>query len=153
MKREQFDKLVQDAVAATGGLMISKGAEYASDADRLINFKRNAEKQGTTPLQIWKQYIGKHMDSIDTYVKRTQDQAVKQAIMDIVNTRSLEEMQSMSTVALTDELRERIQRGMPDAMEFIDRQLSEPIEGRFHDVINYCFLGLALIEEMRSGPT
>ena len=34
----------------------------------------------------------------------------------------------------------------------VDKTLSEPITGRFYDLINYCYLGLALIEEVKSAP-
>lgn len=151
MNREAFDVLVHNTITATADLLIAKGAEYAGDADRLANFKRNAEKQGTTALQIWKQYIGKHLDSVDTYVRRVHDEALKQSILDLVGTHTYAELTEKSTDYIVSDIRYRMTRNMTNAMSEIDKQLSEPIEGRFHDVINYCFLGLALIKETRDG--
>lgn len=146
MNRTTFDKLVGDTVKATADLMVSKGAEYAGDSDRLINFKRNAEKQGTTPLQIWKQYIGKHIDSLDTYFHRVHDRAIEIAL-----SRAVCDFTTNQEHPPADVFRRYIHEAMPGAMEDIDRALSEPIEGRFHDIINYCYLGLALVKETRDA--
>lgn len=46
-----------------------KGGEYSGDADRLANFKRNAEALGLDPLQVWAVYAAKHWDSLMTFIK------------------------------------------------------------------------------------
>ncbi len=142
MNRQQFDQLVRSTVEHTAELMIRKGAEYADDADRLVNFKRNAAKQGTTPLQIWKQYIGKHIDSIDSYFKRVNEEAIRLALMDVLNDQNADLPPSGEAfIALVND-------HLPNAVFNVSSKLSEPIEGRFHDIINYCFLGLALLDEI-----
>ena len=146
MNRQTFDRLVNDTVIATAGILIAKGDEYAGDADRLINFKRNAEKQGTTALQIWKQYIGKHIDSLDTYFKRVHDEAIRLALAEMPSREEYEQQD-------VDRFKTWVEAKLPEAMQNIDAKLSEPIEGRFHDVINYCYLGLALIKETREGDS
>ena len=145
MNRADFDKLVNDTMAATAGILIAKGAEYAGDGDRLANFKRNAEKQSTTSLQIWKQYYSKHADSIDTYFKRVNDKAIKHA-MNCVR----EEAKDADEAISADEFIRVMNCGLPNAIRDIDKTLSEPIEGRFHDIINYCLLGIALLREVRN---
>ena len=52
-----------------------------------------------------------------------------------------------------DRFKTWVEAKLPEAMQNIDAKLSEPIEGRFHDVINYCYLGLALIKETREGDS
>lgn len=49
-----------------------KGGEYSGDADRLANFKRNAEALGLDPLQVWAVYAAKHWDSLMTFLKDLQ---------------------------------------------------------------------------------
>lgn len=112
MNQEQFSKVVADILHASAGLLVSKGDEYASDTDRLSNFKRGAEILGMRPLDVWAVYFNKHIDGINSYVKRTK------------------------TEHYTD----------------VDAKLSEPIEGRFEDAINYLLLGVALLLEMRNPP-
>ncbi len=112
MNRQDFDAIVVNVVSQTAELLIKKGNEYANDYDRLINFKRNADRLGASPLQVWAIYAFKHIDSIESYIKR------------------LERARSMAQ---------------------LDTQLSEPIEGRFLDSINYLILGIALIKELRDA--
>lgn len=145
MNREQFDALVKDTIAVTATLLIKKGAEYADGDDRLANFKRNAEKQTTTSLQIWKQYIGKHIDSLDSYFKRVHSTAFNIALL-----RVIEDVDAVRPPT-QEEFEHELIRALPEAMRTVDENLSEPIEGRFHDVINYCFLGLALIKDVRDA--
>jgi hypothetical protein len=103
MNRTDFEKLARETIESTAQLLITKGAEYAGDADRLANFKRGAGLIGVTPLQVALIYASKHFDAISTYVRND-----AQGKMQI---------------------------------------LSEPIEGRFDDLINYCILMKALVAE------
>lgn len=105
MNREQFDKLARETIESTAQLLITKGAEYAGDADRLSNFKRGAALIGVTPLQVALIYASKHYDAISTFIRN--------------------DAQGKTQI------------------------LSEPIEGRFDDLINYCILMKALIAEQR----
>ncbi len=116
MNQKEFTALLDVISKSTTQLLISKGAEYASDTDRLANFKLNAERLGLSPLQVWAVYAFKHVDAIQSYSQKIH------ASPDIP---------------------------VPVKMRAVDRVLSEPIEGRFHDLINYMILGLALLEEMQ----
>ena len=103
MTPERFDELWAATLARVEELARGKGGEYAPGADRLSNFKQNAERLGLTPLDIWAVYAGKHWDAIQTYVQ--------------------------------------------DLRKGISRERLEGIEGRFHDLIVYAVLGLALVED------
>lgn len=102
-----FNLIVDATVEDTANLLKVKGGEYASDQDRLSNFKRAAELTGSDPLQIALIYMSKHFDAVCSYVRH----------------------QSIGK----------------------DLKLSEPIEGRFNDLINYCILMKAIIHEQRGN--
>lgn len=159
MKRADFDAIVEATVAKTASLLVQKGAEYAGDADRLINFKRTAARNGVTVLDAWQTYWGKHVDSINTYMARVKDEAVRQAILEIIASVGVahgggkitagEASKEFAALADPERFRKAVNRLIPTAMRTIEEQLSEPIEGRFHDNINYSFLCIALLEELR----
>ena len=151
MNRENFDKLVEETMAATAKLLIAKGAEYAGDADRLINFKRNAIKNGQTVLEVWATYWGKHVDSINTYMARVKEEAIRQALHTVAYraTQFAAEKHPWDHLCDPGQFKKDVDALLPKAMATIDAQLSEPIEGRFHDNINYSVLCLALIKELR----
>lgn len=46
-----------------------KALSYASDADRLVNFKRQAARWGVDPMVVLGVYLGKHLDSIESYIR------------------------------------------------------------------------------------
>lgn len=127
MNQTQLTKVIEDTLASTSALLISKGAEYASDNDRLDNFKKNATLLGLSPLQVWSVYAFKHVDAIQSYMRKVHAQYNRNE-------------------ALYDDL------AMKDALLLVDYKLSEPIEGRFHDAINYLFLGLAILHEIKNPP-
>lgn len=153
MNRSDFDALVDETVKRTAGLLIAKGAEYAGDGDRLINFKRNAAKNGQTVLECWQVYWGKHIDSINSYMLRIKDRAVELALQEVVEEASSDRAQmdpAIRKAAISPErFRERINKAVPHAMREIELTLSEPIEGRFDDNINYSFLCQAILKELR----
>lgn len=107
MNRTDFDKLAKETIESTAQLLITKGAEYAGDQDRLSNFKRGAALIGVTPLQVALIYASKHYDAISTFIRN-------------------------------------------DAQGKI-QILSEPIQGRFDDLINYCILMKALVAEQEGA--
>ena len=84
-------------------LLIKKGAEYAGNVDRYANFKRQADALGMTSFEIWAVYFNKHVDAINSAIKRNPE---------------------MPTV------------------------LSEPLEGRIQDNINYLLLDLGMTIEL-----
>jgi len=51
-------------------LLRVKGKAYAGTGDSLANFKRNAERLGLTPYQIWAVYFNKHIDSINNAIQQ-----------------------------------------------------------------------------------
>lgn len=69
MKHADFDKIVNKTIAGIQALQKVKGGEYATDSDRLANFKRNAINLGLKPEQVWAVYAGKHWDAIQTFVR------------------------------------------------------------------------------------
>ena len=103
MNQQDFEALCARIQRETVDILVSKGAEYAGNADRLANFKRGAVNTGVDPLTVLHVYMAKHWDSVSSYVRAKQ-------------------------------------RGE-------EPKLSEPIVGRFYDLINYAVLAIALIEE------
>ena len=103
MNQQDFEALCARIQRETVDILVSNGAEYAGDADRLANFKRGAANTGVEPLTVLHVYMAKHWDSVSSYVRAKQ-------------------------------------RGE-------EPKLSEPIVGRFYDLINYAVLAIALIEE------
>ena len=97
----------KECMEACDRILTVKGADYTGGShahdpkSRLANFYKNAERLGITPFQSWANYFFKHIDAIETYIKK-------------------------------------------GAVE------SEPIEGRFHDAVNYLLLGYMLIKYERS---
>lgn len=77
MNYKQKLELIELADRRRKGISDSKGPEYAgsgskyteSDSDVLANFKRNAERTGTDAILVWAIYFGKHLDSIETFVR------------------------------------------------------------------------------------
>jgi hypothetical protein len=66
---ERFNEIVEATVIELKRLCVQKGGEYAGDADRLANFRRNAQALGLTMEDVWAIYAGKHWDAIQQYVK------------------------------------------------------------------------------------
>lgn len=69
MKIKDFDKLINETFETCKELMIIKGGEYANGEDRLDNFKKIAANINLTSEEVWRVYLGKHLDAIDTYTK------------------------------------------------------------------------------------
>ena len=64
MNVHQFNEIIEARIAETKKLLIEKAKEYASDGDRLHNFKRGAEISGLHPLLCWLGYTTKHLTSV-----------------------------------------------------------------------------------------
>lgn len=157
MNRETFDKLVEDTIKETADLLVRKGAEYAHDSDRLANFKKNAEKNGRTPLEEWKTYWGKHVDSVDSYVARVRNEAIRIVLVNRIRNVELELSRGNQIDSDLDfwadpvSFMHGVNGAVPESLKIIDSQLSEPIEGRLNDLINYAILGKAILKELREG--
>lgn len=104
----RYELLVEKTVEQIRQLSTNKGGEYAGDTDRLANFRRNAERLGLDPAQVWAVYAAKHWDAVMQYV-------------------------------------EDIQTGK-------SRPRSESISGRLDDLIVYCILMKAIVEEREGEP-
>lgn len=65
MNNTDFTELVEKRLQAIRDTLISKGKEYSSEEDRLINFKLGAKKSGLTSIQVLQGYKLKHEISID----------------------------------------------------------------------------------------
>lgn len=63
---EQTRKLFDECLI----IMDKKGAEYSGKDDKFANFKREAAKLGVFPELVWHVYFCKHIDSIDSFIKR-----------------------------------------------------------------------------------
>lgn len=85
MKQEDFNKIVDETLAACCETLAPKGEEYSRCGDRLHNFKVAAALQGTTPERaLWGMAV-KHIVSIqdiiddpnavreETFYEKTQD--------------------------------------------------------------------------------
>jgi hypothetical protein len=155
MDQAAFNAIVADHVAKTADLLVKKNAEYAGSADVLANFKRNAAKNGQTVIETWQTYWGKHIDSITTYMARVKNCAVRMALADILRRaaigRTTVESDTAAWAALTDpeSFRANVDKFLPEAIRMVEAKLSEPIEGRFDDNINYSFLCMAILKELR----
>lgn len=66
---EEYTKLLDETYQMLKKLSTLKGGEYAGDADRLANFRRNGENLGLEMEQVWAVYAGKHWDALMQYIK------------------------------------------------------------------------------------
>lgn len=64
MTAEQFEKILNDQLVSIKETLSCKGKEYASNDDRLYNFKRAAEILQTTPQQALLGMWAKHLVSV-----------------------------------------------------------------------------------------
>ena len=88
MNTLEFTKLVDIARKRQDELLKTKGADYTRhSADRLSNFKRNAEAIGVSPLVVWAVYAGKHWDAIMAFIKtgKTESESLIGRFDDLIN--------------------------------------------------------------------
>lgn len=92
--QENFGRLIDELWGQSGALMRSKGEEYASDADRLGNFRRIATTAGLPPERVALVLLAKHVDSLTQGVQKgapfvwaTEDgkEGMKQRLADLIN--------------------------------------------------------------------
>lgn len=69
MHPKDFQTIVDSTIASLNSLVTVKGGEYASDADRLANFKEAGKRLGLTPEQVLLVYLDKHYSAVVNYVK------------------------------------------------------------------------------------
>lgn len=155
MNKDRFNEIVDKTIKDTGELLVKKNAEYASSTDVLANFKRNAERNGQTVLECWQVYWNKHIDAIHSYILRVKERAVHYALLDVValDKEAMKADDGVMRHRATDPkwFQERVAYHLSMAIRTIDAELSESIEGRFDDNINYSILCKAILEELRGS--
>ena len=91
-KRQQ--ELFKNMIREESDLLNKKGAEYASDADALANFKKQAREMqeelglNATPLHALWFLLNKHLSSIKSYIRKghvLSDEPIKGRLMDARN--------------------------------------------------------------------
>ena len=70
MTNQQFIKETEEFFKQCIETMNKKGAEYSGTNDKFANFKRLAVKYSVPIEEIWGIYFSKHIDSIDTFIKK-----------------------------------------------------------------------------------
>jgi hypothetical protein len=67
-------------------LQETKGREYATDADTLVDFKEVAAEMGVDPLVVWGVYVKKHQRAIDTFIREgsVKSEAIQSRILDVI---------------------------------------------------------------------
>ena len=87
MTTPELNQLLEENWAKILELTRSKGADYASDVDRLSNFKLNAERMGLTEYQIWGVYANKHWDAINAFIRndgQLESEPIESRVHDII---------------------------------------------------------------------
>lgn len=69
MRSADFDKIVNERIEKIKKILGSKAKEYASNEDRLYNFKRAAEMDRTTPAKALWGMMAKHRVSVADLVE------------------------------------------------------------------------------------
>lgn len=65
----RYNILVDETFARVKELSTLKGGEYSGDTDRLLNFRRNAERLGLNKETVWAVYAAKHWDALMQYIQ------------------------------------------------------------------------------------
>ena len=69
MEHEKFNKLLKEILNRTTDTLASKSAEYASDSDKLHNFKRAGAMEQCSPekalIGMWAKHIISILDIVD----------------------------------------------------------------------------------------
>lgn len=87
MNREEFNILIDKFTTLRKTIQATKGMAYSGKEDALNNFKRNATKNGVTPLVVWNVYFSKHLDAIDSFIRGeyTDTEPIEGRFMDALN--------------------------------------------------------------------
>lgn len=70
MKAEQFGKLIEELDGNSLKTLLNKNDKYASDGDRLHNFRSGADIAGGTPAQACWGYLAKHLTALRDMVEK-----------------------------------------------------------------------------------
>lgn len=95
MNKSVFEKLLQKRLKKTVDVLSSKNKEYASDEDKLHNFKRAGDMLRCTPesalIGMWTKHIISILDMVDVIEKEYQLQAKDNTKSDKITIKLLEE--------------------------------------------------------------
>lgn len=98
MNAEEFEQIVTTVLNRTENVLVVKAREYATDADRLHNFKVAAALQGCNPAQALGGMMAKHTVSIfdmiqsgSTYPREVWDEKITDHINYLVLLRAIVE--------------------------------------------------------------
>lgn len=64
MNNKDFDMIIEQQIQRSKDVLLNKQKEYATDTDRLHNFRIAAALQGCTPKQALGGFLAKHIVSI-----------------------------------------------------------------------------------------
>lgn len=87
MTRDDFNKYIATFTEERRKIQMTKGEAYSGKEDALDNFKRNARKNGVSPLVVWNVYFSKHLDAIDSYIRGeySDTEPIEGRFMDAIN--------------------------------------------------------------------
>lgn len=93
--QEDLNEVVEEFTEHSADLLVRKGQEYATEEDRLKNFRTVAEMMDLDPTEVCMNYLLKHMQSLALAVRtgdydwnwRTDDgdEGLKQRVADGIN--------------------------------------------------------------------
>lgn len=89
MEPEIFDKLYNQIVNRNRKTASGKSKEYASDSDKLYNFKRSGERRQKTPEEALMGMAEKHFNSIEEIVSKIEKENQKVGLLAIVRPKFL----------------------------------------------------------------
>ena len=69
MRAEQFGKLIEELDGNSLKTLLNKNDKYASNGDRLHNFRSGADIAGGTPAQACWGYLAKHLTALRDMVE------------------------------------------------------------------------------------
>jgi len=69
MKAEEFNKILEERIQKIKAVLAAKAEEYASNGDRLYNFKEAGRKLGVTPEKALQGIKVKHDVSVDDLIR------------------------------------------------------------------------------------
>ena len=69
MNQENFQKIFDETIIEAKGILFSKGKEYASNVDRLANFKDIGAALGITADKICWAYLAKHLRALEFEIR------------------------------------------------------------------------------------
>jgi len=87
MNATRLKKLLEEMIQHEETVLTDKGTDYASNEDRLSNFKVLADLLGLTPIQVWGVYCFKHLLAVASYVRNGQveSEPIEERITDVRN--------------------------------------------------------------------